>query len=686
MNRAFLKQNNSWKNTKNIYTKVAGEWKLVDKAYTKKDGEWSMFHDENPPVVRWKVGDIGPAGGYIFAIDSDPANTTEQWVYECAPEASVDTYPFLPAGTTLPSLTNEDFGDGIENTNTLLSVLDGLGHSDGYIAHYVNNYTRTHEGVTYDDWYLPSYAEIFAIERSLGLFVDLDNAAGFMAVSNTHNGQYLIPTFNFINYVYGEQTLPGAIRAIPVRRFKADIINVDSEPIKLTVDMKTTNPSGLLMEFKHTPVWQGNAIKSQMNENHPAYWSPNHVMYIDWGDGGSIEKIKLPFQPSYTTQEFEDFVTNKLKHTYSVEGEYQIKIWGNLDAFSFMRTPSVYDHNIISVDDWGDFKILLKPYLFTNCVNMKTIPNSGFNVIDKFLQQKNSGVGTRLGCSVVSLFNRCGENYNYTDVTKISHNYFKDFENVVNATGMLSMCKFTETYWRNETDDDNILFCKNVLKHMPNLEEASAMFRGPLNEWNTYLMKPWNIDENFFQYNTKLKRLGTFFYQRRIESIHPNAFAHLTELTDVRNMFESAFQGSWTFEMNKPTFTNIEDWFRNSTKLSRLDNLFYFNRQLETMNDLCFENSGSDANSINFTSFLYGCSNLTVKSNMFGTGTTTRFVGRNANFSNSFRDITEADPKGTAPDLWNWTFVPQASTNCFTNGANGFANWAIIPSAWGGPA
>jgi len=114
--------------------------------------------------LKYRIGDTGPGGGKIFITPSTPGNTTGKY-FEAAlggwSGSNLDP-PLIPRGSTgtLVSTGNE-IGDGYTNTNTLIQ--NGLATTSNHAAKRARDYTTTVLGVTYDDWFLPSYKELLKL-------------------------------------------------------------------------------------------------------------------------------------------------------------------------------------------------------------------------------------------------------------------------------------------------------------------------------------------------------------------------------------------------------------------------------------------------------------------------------------------------------------------------------------------
>lgn len=143
-------------------------------------------------ICSLKIGDRGPAGGYIIYVDTN--NSYADWDYlEAAPsdisivvdEEVNNSFVFgsknFLSGGARESVrfhfyldTNVGIGYGITNTEKLYQGI-GSGTSQTpygelnpyYAAKLALNYSVVANGVEYDDWFLPSKAELNAMYNSL---------------------------------------------------------------------------------------------------------------------------------------------------------------------------------------------------------------------------------------------------------------------------------------------------------------------------------------------------------------------------------------------------------------------------------------------------------------------------------------------------------------------------------------
>jgi aBig family protein len=125
------------------------------------------------------VGDIGPAGGWIFYIN--PNAVVDRWKYlEAAPlpdqRVSQNWIEGGATQTTENGNTNTGIGTGLANTSVIVAQLD---HTDS-AAKVCLDYTVDNGGSIYNDWFLPSKDELNLMyvnlhQEGVGGFVDGDS-------------------------------------------------------------------------------------------------------------------------------------------------------------------------------------------------------------------------------------------------------------------------------------------------------------------------------------------------------------------------------------------------------------------------------------------------------------------------------------------------------------------------------
>ena len=203
---------------------------------------------KEPEAKIYKIGDIGPAGGYIF-YDCDADNTNEDangrdglnsdicgWRYlEAAPTDLSSTYPFgyyrtSDSSSNIKVGTDYYIGDGWINTENLVNAMGSTTYvsseksesSKGeYAAKACADYTLN----GYDDWFLPSFFELS--EMYMNLFVNkigfFANGSYYLSSSETDNVGALVVYFKGdYSYVttYTTYKRSESLKVRPVRAFK----------------------------------------------------------------------------------------------------------------------------------------------------------------------------------------------------------------------------------------------------------------------------------------------------------------------------------------------------------------------------------------------------------------------------------------------------------------------------------
>lgn len=120
-------------------------------------------NEAEPHNGAYSLRDIGPAGGLIFYINPD--YKTDGWRYiEAAPS---DQSPKV-WGSFETAVTGADgtaIGTGAQNTIDIINS----DPSDNTAAYACANYSIVKDGVTYDDWFLPSRDELEKMFTNLRL-------------------------------------------------------------------------------------------------------------------------------------------------------------------------------------------------------------------------------------------------------------------------------------------------------------------------------------------------------------------------------------------------------------------------------------------------------------------------------------------------------------------------------------
>jgi hypothetical protein len=120
----------------------------------------------------YAIGDTGPAGGIVFYVD-----TAKRIGYEFAPAEGADPEIAWSNVLTILGYTDSNnnwsaLGMGLANTNAIVAQSGHLSSA----AKRCLDYTVTKNGVTYDDWFLPSKDELQKIWWNLVSDQSADNS------------------------------------------------------------------------------------------------------------------------------------------------------------------------------------------------------------------------------------------------------------------------------------------------------------------------------------------------------------------------------------------------------------------------------------------------------------------------------------------------------------------------------
>jgi TolB-like protein len=136
--------------SRDLYTGVNALVANFVKGMSSEGGQ--VVQSTAPATKEYKVGDFGPAGGWIFY---DKGRITSGWRYlEAAPSETEFTAPWGAYEKTVGG-TATGIGTGKRNTEVIVNYLRGIGES-GRAAQLCDSLVA--EG--YDDWFLPSKDEL----------------------------------------------------------------------------------------------------------------------------------------------------------------------------------------------------------------------------------------------------------------------------------------------------------------------------------------------------------------------------------------------------------------------------------------------------------------------------------------------------------------------------------------------
>ncbi len=182
--------------------------------------------DKKVPWETERVGEKGPAGGYIFY---DKGSNSDGWRYlEAAPagwSGSRQDPPYAfgyyrPSGPNKEVGTSTAIGSGKANTAALVKAMGNQAYTSSsgnskaaYAAKVASDYRITVNGVTYNDWFLPSSDELNLMYTNL----HKKNLGGFSDAYYWSSSEYFYYGAWNQDFTYGLRENGGRVR--PVRAF-----------------------------------------------------------------------------------------------------------------------------------------------------------------------------------------------------------------------------------------------------------------------------------------------------------------------------------------------------------------------------------------------------------------------------------------------------------------------------------
>lgn len=180
----------------------------------------------------YSVGQRGPSGGYIF-YDAKEDGLDEFLGYrflEAAPAgwSGLEEDPayifgyFRKSDVNLNAGTGDRLGDGADNTAKLVAIMESDAYTSstgtGTTADYATKVCAEYTGGGYDDWFLPSKAELQKIHHNLYL----EDLGGFSHLSYWSSSELGVDSGYYMYFYNGYMTMgarseTGLIR--PIRAF-----------------------------------------------------------------------------------------------------------------------------------------------------------------------------------------------------------------------------------------------------------------------------------------------------------------------------------------------------------------------------------------------------------------------------------------------------------------------------------
>lgn len=127
-------------------------------------GSLKTFTTLETTAGEFAIGDIGPAGGYIFY--ENPDYLTDGWRYMELSPLSTEVNGYVWGGKETTVGTSTDLGAGQNNTTIIVDLFGDTEPFEGlenYAAKYCDELVVTNDETDYDDWFLPSSEEQWEI-------------------------------------------------------------------------------------------------------------------------------------------------------------------------------------------------------------------------------------------------------------------------------------------------------------------------------------------------------------------------------------------------------------------------------------------------------------------------------------------------------------------------------------------
>ncbi|WP_461246269.1 CsgG/HfaB family protein [Treponema sp. R6D11] len=172
-----------------------------DKSATGKKSGGKTATSTKAATPTYKIGDTGPAGGFIFY---DKGNNRGGWQYLEAAPADTEREVFIPGYINPYSLGNKNLvGDGLENTRNMMAVIEKEGGGINSAPYYCTNLIVN----DFNDWYLPSIDEITLMYSNLYL----NNIGNFRGKEYWHSSiqGVVVGTYDFAKGTSGRHSYGG---------------------------------------------------------------------------------------------------------------------------------------------------------------------------------------------------------------------------------------------------------------------------------------------------------------------------------------------------------------------------------------------------------------------------------------------------------------------------------------------
>lgn len=344
----------------------------------------------------------------------------------------------------------------------------------------------------------------------------------------------------------------------------------------------------------------------------PMVQGGNYNYYVDWGDGSTSTQITTYNDPQAT-------------HTYASDGEYTIKLIGNLDQLKFTGNIAI-DLQKVTKCQLGFSSI---ESMFKNCVNLNYITEDIFNSSISVTSAKDTFNGCQsLSIIPVGLFNNninittFEGTFKDTSISIIPNGIFNLAENVTSFKSTFENCNYLTNIPVGLFDNNNsvetfnnVFHGCNNLKSIPNnlftnnpvvvdysyaFESCNSLTTLPSNLFGNASANVNNFSHMFA--NTGLTTLPIGLFKNAVAATNYDYVFNNTKITSIPTNCFNGINASSVNSFDKTKLTNIGNNGLNGLLIgdSYLENC----TSLVTVGDNVFNVSFSPAK------LFSGCTNL----------------------------------------------------------------------------
>ncbi len=339
----------------------------------------------------------------------------------------------------------------------------------------------------------------------------------------------------------------------------------------------------------------------------PLYGNSENLI-IDYGDGTQEEKTGYIDQNSI------------IKHTYTLPGEYEVKITGTCSFFDYFQLPTDKD-KIIGLIQWGT---VFNRIAFTDCINLTgNIPSPSINTMKNIANVSRMFKNTAITGQIPPYLFYGGENI------ELAYECFmgcKNLDSIIPKTLVQDQKNLKQIH--NMFSDSGVIgnIPEELLANNVELTNINYLFSG----CNGII---GNVPGNLFSKNINITSFRGVFRGCNITSIDENLFSNNASATDFVNVFREC----------KKLKSIPNNLFANNVEALEFNDCFRECILLEALPNNLFDNNNK---ATNFTETFYGCINLQ------GTVINLWDTNPNAVGNQCFYDCKKLDNYSSIPTDW----------------------------------